>query len=104
MDQVFEGTPKAEITLNGRRVTRGDVSNDWGSKLQWQVKRDGKVVATALARVNTEYEHPDRTPGKYEVVLQLFKYVNFKKDGKGPKANFTESKFVDISEPVTYVI
>jgi len=104
MDQVFEGTSKAEISLDGRKVTRGDVTNDWGSKIQWVVKKDGKVVATVAARAEPSYEHPDKTPGKYEVVLQQFKYVNFKKDGKGPDANYTQSKFIDISEPVSYSI
>lgn len=104
MDQVFEGTPQAEITLEGRRVSRGDVTNDWGSKLQWQIKKDDKVVATVAARAETSYEHPDKTPGKYEIVLQMFKYVNFKKDGKGPDAKFTESKFVEISNVVNYAI
>lgn len=104
MDQVFEGTPAADISLDGRRVTRGDVTNDWGSKIQWVVKKDDKVVATAAARAEASYEHPDETPGKYEIVLQQFKYVNFKKDGKGPDANYTESKFVDISVPVSYSI
>ena len=50
MDQKFEGTPKAEIRLEGRKVIRGHVSNDWGSRLQWQISRDGKVVATSAAR------------------------------------------------------
>lgn len=104
MDQVFEGTPEAKITLDGRRVTRGDVTHDWGSKLQWQVKRDGEVIATVAARAETTYEHPDAAAGKYEVVLQMFKYVNFKKTGKGPDATYTESKFIDISNTVSYAI
>ena len=37
MDQKFEGTPKAEITLEGRKVSRGDVTNDWGLRLEWQI-------------------------------------------------------------------
>ena len=101
MDQVFEGQPKAVIRLDGRRVTRGDVETDWGSKLQWLVRRDGKPVATVSARMDSSYEHPDTTPGKYEIVLQMFKYVNYKKDAKG---EFTESKFIDISNPVAYTI
>lgn len=104
MDQVFEGTPKAEISLDGRRVTRSDITNDWGSRIQWVVKKDDKVVATVAARAEASYEHPDKTQGRYEIVLQQFKYVNFKKDGKGPDANYTESKFIAISEPVTYSI
>jgi hypothetical protein len=101
MDQKFEGTPKAEITLQGHKLTRGHVSNDWGLRLQWQIKRDGKVVASPLARADTTYEHADKAPGKYEVVLQMWKYINYKKDKKG---EFTESKFIDISNSVSYTI
>ena len=101
MEQKFEGTPKAEISLDGKKVTRGDVTDDWGSLLQWQVKRDGQVVATAPARAEPAYEHPDATPGEYEIVLQLFHYVNYKKDKDG---QFTDSKFVDISNAVRYKV
>lgn len=101
MDQVFEGTPKAEIRLEDRKVIRGDVSNDWGSKLQWQISRDGKVIATVAARIDAAYEHPEKTPGKYEIVLQLFKYINYKKNAKG---EYTESKFIDISNKVGYTV
>ena len=45
MDQKFEGTPRAEIRLEGREVTRTEVKNDWGSRLQWQILRDGKEIA-----------------------------------------------------------
>lgn len=101
MDQVFEGTPKAEIKLDGRRVTRGDVSHDWGSRLRWRVSRDGKEIATPPAlRSEKSYEHPEKTPGKYEVVLQLFKYVNYKKDKAG--GEYTESKYIDISNVVSW--
>jgi hypothetical protein len=101
MEQKFEGTPQATVELDGRRVTRSDVINDWGSRLQWEIRRDGQVVATPPARAELNYEHADATPGEYQVVLQMWKYVNYKKDGEG---NFTESKFVDISSPVTYRI
>ncbi len=101
MDQVFEGTPKAQIRLEGRKAIRSDVSNDWGSRLQWQISRDGKVIATVAARADNSYEHPDTTPGKYEMVLQLFKYINYKKNGKG---EYTESKFIDVSNKVSFVI
>ncbi|MDP6721869.1 MAG: hypothetical protein QGF59_24590 [Pirellulaceae bacterium] len=101
MDQKFEGTPKAEITLKGHKLTRGDVTHDWGLRLQWQIKRDGEVVATPPARADMTYEHKDKTPGKYEVVLQMWKYINYKKNKEG---EFTESKFIDISNSVTYTI
>jgi len=100
MDQKFEGVPKAEIRLEGRKVSRGHVSNDWGLRLQWQIKLDGKVIATPPARAETSYEHKDAKPGKYEIVLQMWKYINYrKKNGK-----FVDSKFIDISNVVTYTI
>lgn len=101
MEQKFEGTPQAEIRLEGRRVVRSEVANDWGSRLQWEVKRDGKVLATPAARAENSYEHPDATPGEYEIVLQLFKYVNYAKDKDG---EFTASKFVEVSNKVSYKV
>ena len=59
MEQKFEGTPQAEIRLEGRKVIRGDVTHDWGSRLQWQVKRDGQVIATPSARPEMSYEHTE---------------------------------------------
>ncbi len=94
MDQRFEGTPQAEIRLDGRKVIRSDVANDWGSQLVWEVRRNGQVVAQAPARADASYEHPDTTPGQYEVVLQMFKYEGYAKDKDG---NFTQSKFVEVS-------
>ena len=80
MEQKFDGVvPKAELKLEGRKVTRSVVSNDWGLQLRWAVARDGKVIATAPARAELVYEHPDTTPGTYEIVLQTWKYVDYKK-------------------------
>ena len=101
MDQKLEGTPKATLVLSGRKVTRSDVSNDWGTRLQWKVSRDGKEIATVGAGIVSDFECTDQTPGKYEVVLQQFQYVNYKKNAEG---KFTESKYIDISEPVSYSI
>ncbi|MDB5306291.1 MAG: hypothetical protein JWO38_493 [Gemmataceae bacterium] len=102
MEQKFDGpTPHAEIRLDGRRVTRTDVANDWGMMLRWAVSRDGKAVATAPARADATYEHPDKTPGTYEIVLQTWKYVNY---AKGADGEFTASKFIEISNKVTYKI
>jgi|TARA_B100000809_G_scaffold160008_2_gene157391 hypothetical protein len=101
MDQKFEGTPKSEIRLEGRKVTRSDVTNDWGLRLQWQVKRDGKVIATPAARIEADYTHPDKAPGKYEIVLQMWKYVNYRKN---KQREFIDSKFIEISNTVTYTI
>lgn len=101
MDQKFEGTPQAELRLDGRKVTRTDVTNDWGLRLQWLVKRDGKVIASPSARGDMSYEHADTTPGKYEVVLQMWKYVNYRKNAQG---DYVDSKYVDVSNVVSYTI
>jgi hypothetical protein len=101
MEQKFEKVPQAEIRLEGRRVIRGDVSNDWGLRLQWEVRRDGQVVASPLARAETGYEHPETAPGKYEIVLQMWKYVDYK---KGANGEFVNSRYVDISNKVSYTI
>ena len=101
MDQRFEGTPQAEIRVEGRKLTRGDVSHDWGSQLVWEVRRNRQVVAQVPARANAAYEHPDTTPGQYEVALQMFKYDGYAKDKDG---NFTVSKFFEVSNKVAYAI
>jgi len=101
MDQKFDATPKAELRLDGRRVTRSEVANDWGMMLRWVIRRDGKEIATAPARADKSYEHQDKTPGRYEIVLQTWKYVNYAKDAKG---EFTKSQFVAISNVVSYSV
>jgi len=101
MDQKFEGTPHAEIRLEGRRVSRGDVTHDWGLRLQWEVRRNGQVIATPPARADVSYQHPDATPGSYEIVLQMWKYVDY---AKKPTGEFVNSRFVDISKKVSYTI
>lgn len=101
MDQKFEGTPKADLRLEGRTVIRSAVRNDWGSQLLWEVRRNGDVVTTANARLGESFELAESTPGKYDIVLRMFHYVNYAKDAAG---KFTQSKFVDVSDPVTITI
>jgi len=101
MEQRFETSPRAELKLNGRRATRSEVSNDWGLQLRWVIYRDGKQIGTASARLETSFEHSDKTPGEYQIVLEMWKYVDYKKDAKG---EFTNSKFVEISNKVSFKI
>ena len=101
MDQKLEGTPKATLQLSARKVTSSEITNHWGTRLQWRVSRDGKEIATVGAGIDLTFEHPETAPGKYEVVLQQFQYLNYKKDKDG---KFTESKYINISEPVSYTI
>ena len=101
MEQRFEGTPQATIRVEGRRLIRSDVTNDWGLRLQWEIRRNGQVVATVNARADLAYEHNDTAPGEYTVVLQMWRYVNY---AKNPQGEFTQSRFIDISNRVTYTI
>jgi hypothetical protein len=101
MEQKFETLPTAEIRLEGRRVERGPVKGDWGLRLQWEIRRNGEIVATPAARAETSYEHPATEPGTYEVVLQMWQYIDYKKK---PDGEFVNSKFVNISNKVTYSV
>jgi hypothetical protein len=102
MEQKFNVVPRSELSLEGRKVTRSAVSNDWGLQLRWVVKKDGKVVASITApRTETTYEHADKTPGTYEIVLQTWKYVDYLKK---PDGEFVNSKFIEISNAVSYKI
>ncbi|HLJ10324.1 MAG TPA: hypothetical protein VKU82_04010 [Planctomycetaceae bacterium] len=101
MEQKYDGNPHAEIKLEGRRLIRTDVSNDWGLRLQWEIRRDGKVIATPAARAETSYELSETAPGTYEIVLQMWKYVDYKKNAE---REFINSKFVDVSNKLTFTI
>jgi hypothetical protein len=69
--------------------------------LQWLILRDGKQVAAVPARASDSYEHADKTPGKYEVVLQIWKYVDYQKRNS---KDFVNSKYIDVSNPVSYIV
>ena len=101
MEQRYEGNPRAEIRLEGRRVIRGEVVHDWGLRLQWEVRRNGQVIATPAARAGTTYQHPETAPGRYEIVLQMWKYIDYR---KRPDGQFIASRFIDISNKVSYTI
>ncbi len=101
MEQKFEGTPQAEIRLEGRTLVRTDVTNDWGSQLLWEIRRNGQVVATANARADKTLEHDQTSPGQYEVVLQMFKYDGYLKDTAG---QYTKSKLIDVSNKLTFTV
>jgi hypothetical protein len=98
MDQRFEGQPQAEIRVEGRKLFRTPVANDWGSQLVWEIRRNGDVVSLISARASDTHELGDAAPGQYEVVLRIFQYEGYAKD---PAGNFTQSKFVDVSNKVT---
>lgn len=101
MEQKYDGTPRAELRLEGRRVIRTEVTHDWGLLLQWVVRRDNQVVATVPARSSLSFECTETAPGAYEVVLQMWRYVDYRKN---PQGEFVNSRFVDVSNRVNYTI
>ena len=55
----------------------------------------------AERRADASYELVDTAPGTYEIVLQMWRYVNY---AKNPQGEFTASRFIDISNRVTITI
>lgn len=101
MDQKFEGLPQATIQLDGRQLVRGHVSNDWGLRLQWNISRGDETIETPLARIDERHTLGELEAGTYSAVLQMWKYVNYKKDKDG---EFTDSKYVDVSNSLTFEV
>lgn len=91
-----QALPQAELTLQGRTVTRGHIANDFGSRVQWKVTKNGAPVATPEARVTTAYTHTDTSPGLYEIVLETWQTEGFRSGGLG--------KYITISNKVSYRI
>ena len=84
MEQKFDGTPHAELRVEGKKVVRTDVDNDWGLRLQWKVTRDGKpvTVANSNARASDVFDAAELEPGQYDVVLEMWRYVSYKKNAQ----------------------
>jgi hypothetical protein len=101
MDQRFEGQPKVEIRQEGRRLIRSDVTNDWGSQLIWEIRRNGEVTSTSAARASDSHDIAETEPGQYEAVLKMFQYEGYEKDKDG---KYTKSKYVDVSNKLTWTV
>lgn len=101
MDQKFEGRPKATIRLDEKWLVRGHVANDWGLRLQWRIARGEETVETPLARMDERHELGELEAGTYSAVLEMWKYVNYRKDKDG---EFTDSKYVDVSNRLTFEV
>ncbi len=101
MDQKLEGTPSVEIKLEGRTVVRSEVQNNWGTRLQWRLLKEGKEIATGPVGPDSAFDLPDLQQGRYQVVVQQFHYVNYKKT---PDGKFADSKYVDICKPLDFSV
>ena len=78
--------PSATIELKGTKLTRSAVKDDPGFRLQFHFLKDGKTLETVDARANEAVTLPDKGPGAYAVVLELF-YPSYK-PGKEQKGQF----------------
>jgi len=96
-NNATKARPQATINLDGRRLTRSEVSNDWGPvPAMGDQSGNGQVVRhPSMPRTGLSYEHADTAPGNYEVVLQMWRYVNY---AKNPQGEFTASRFIDVSQ------
>jgi hypothetical protein len=64
--------PLATLSLTGETISRTELVDDPGFRLQYAFKKDGKPLSVAEARSQSSLAIPDRTPGTYTVVLELF--------------------------------
>lgn len=81
--------PLAAIKLADGKITRTDLDDDPGFRLQYHIKQlDGKSVSTIEARSNPSVSVPTATGGSYTIVLELF-YPAYK-GGTSQKGEFKE--------------
>src|SRR5262245_19612280 len=78
--------PQATLTRDGLKISRSEVKNDPGFRLQFHFQKDGKTIAAVDARAQGVLEIPKKEPGVYTVVLELFHPVF--KPGKDHKDHF----------------
>jgi hypothetical protein len=64
--------PRATLTLKDGRLSRSALKDDPGFRLQYHFHKDGKTVATVEARSHKNLSVPQKQPGTYTVVLELF--------------------------------
>jgi hypothetical protein len=85
--------PAAEIKLEGRTLTRGHITNDYGNRVHWKVLRDGVEIATIEARSSNAYTFDETVPGMYEIVLETWKHEGYQAKSLG--------KYIEISNKLT---
>ena len=65
--------PLATIKLDGAKVSRSELADDPGFRLQYHVRAaEGKTLQTAEARSAPSLELPLQTAGTFTIVLELF--------------------------------
>jgi hypothetical protein len=95
--------PLATLKLDGTKITRTDLQDDPGFRLQYHFQKDGKTVATVEARSAASLDLPQKEAGIYTVVLELFypayKGGNQQKGGFRPVSNVLRYR-VEAGDPV----
>lgn len=89
--------PAATLRLEGDKISRGALKDDPGFRLQYSFKKEGKPLTTVEARSNSTLEIPDKTPGTYTVVLEVF-YPTYK------TGNDQKGQFKPVSNELTYQV
>jgi hypothetical protein len=90
--------PLATIKLEGVKLTRTELTDDPGFRLQYHIKQaDGKTVSTIEARSTPTVDLDVKTAGTFTVALELF-YPAYK-GGTGQKGEFKP-----VSDVLTYKV
>lgn len=89
--------PEARLQLAGTKLSRTDVRDDPGFRLQYHFKKNAATVSAVEARSNPVLDLPMQEAGIYNVVLELF-YPNY----KGGTAQ--KGEFKPISNVLTYKV
>src|SRR5690349_1103076 len=69
--------PEARLQLAGAKLTRTEVRDDPGFRLQYHFKKGAMSALTIEARSNPALDLPMQEAGVYNVALELF-YPNYK--------------------------
>jgi hypothetical protein len=72
LDVKPELKPAAVLSVANNAISRTDLKDDPGFRLQYHFKKDGQEVATVEARSRATVDPPKTEPGVYTVVLELF--------------------------------
>lgn len=89
--------PEARLQLTGNKLTRTDVRDDPGFRLQYHFKKSGATVSAVEGRSNPAFDIPTQEAAVYTVVLELF-YPAYK-GGTQQKGEFKP-----ISNVITYKV
>jgi hypothetical protein len=89
--------PLATLKLEGAKLTRSELDDDPGFRMQYHFKKDGKTLDTVEARGNPTLDVPHKEAGMYTVVLELF-YPEFK------GGNVQKGGFRPVSDVLTYKV